>query len=189
MRQPWKPGNPCPKCNNPVDTQADRYKNGTRTCKPCGNKAKQEERDAERAPLAILCRDCYIPMIDGNDRRYGACLACRQKQRVRYCDCGGEIRAGSKTVRCHECTARRRAAGTVKATAALAETRNGQRELREATRGPVDVPRPYHAPDGLRGGLYPALSTVEGEAVCPKRAAVVDAILSRRWATLDGGRI
>ena len=175
MRKPWKPGDPCPKCNNPVNTQADRYRRDKNTCKPCGNKAKQEERDAERAPLAILCRDCYIPMIDGNDRRYGACLACRQKQRVRYCDCGGEIRAGSKTVRCEECTARRRAAGTCNATAALAEKRNGQRELREATRGPVDVPRPAaQAWPGLRGpgGEWEkGPTTVQG------------------WATLDGGRI
>ena len=153
MRKPWKPGDLCPKCNEPVNTQADRYKRDKNTCKPCGNKAKQEERNEERAPPATPCRDCHMPMLDGNDRRYGVCKACRQQQRVRYCECGGEIRAGSKAVRCAECSARRRATGARKGRTVAAEKRNGQRELREATRGPVEIaPRPVaQAWPGLRG--------------------------------------
>lgn len=175
MRKPWTPGDPCPKCNEPVNTQADRYNRDKNTCKPCGNQAKQAERDAERAPLATPCRDCHTPMLDGNDRRYGVCKACRQQQRVRYCECGGEIRAGSKAVRCAECSARRRAAGARKGMTVAAEKRNRQRELREATRWPVEQPRPAaQAWPGLRGpgGEWEkGPTTVQG------------------WATLDGGRV
>ena len=175
MRTPWKPGDPCPKCHQPVNAQADRYKRDKNTCKPCGNKATQEKHDAERAPLAIPCRDCGTPMLDGNDRRFGSCKECRRQQRVRYCECGGEIPAGSKAVRCAECTAKRRAAGALKGTAVMMAKRQTGRELREASRGPVEQPRPVaQAWPGLRGkgGEWEkGPTTVQG------------------WATLDGVRL
>lgn len=176
MRKRWNPGDPCPVCKKPVEAQADRYKRDKNTCKPCGNAATQAVRDAERAPLAMPCRDCRVLMLDGNDRRFGACKECRRKQRVRYCDCGAEIATGSKAVRCAECTARRRAAAARKGSAVSAEKRNGQRELMEATRGPVEIAaRPVaQAWPGLRGpgGEWEnGPTTVQG------------------WATLDGGRV
>jgi hypothetical protein len=64
----------------------------------------------------------------------------------------------------------------------MMEKRRSEREMREATRGPVDAPRPVRnagaAYKGLRGGPDCEWATLEdvGNSVA-------------RWATLDGGRV
>ena len=190
MRKPWTPGTPCPKCDTPIWAESDKYRPGRCICNSCGILERRKEQQAARKRAARPCRACAKALV-GQDIRFGICKPCRVAEAeaanaARRCPCGASIAHRSKNARfCDKCSTRQKAKGATASSAATME------KQRKALKVPIEaeVPRPYHAPDGLRGGLYPALSAVEGEAVCPKRAAVVDAILSRRWATLDGGRL
>lgn len=190
MRKPWKPGDPCPKCTTPIWAESDKYKHGRSICRSCGAIERQKAQAAARNRVARPCRVCAA-VLYGNDKRQGACKPCRVSEAAainaaRRCPCGASIAHRSKNARfCDKCSTRQKSKGATAGSAAAVEKR------RKVLKAPIEAekPRPYHAPDGLRGGLYPALSAVEGEAICPKRAAAVDAILSRRWATLDGGRV
>lgn len=125
-------------------------------------------------------------MLVGNDKRHAACKPCREvlateANAARKCPCGASIAHRSKNARfCDKCSSRQRANGAI-AGGVAARRKVAKERVSEV------VARLFLAPDGLRGGLRPALSAVQDAAVCPKRAAAVDAILSRRWATLHGG--
>lgn len=190
MRKKWTPGDPCPECDTPLWAESDRYKPGRAICRTCGLLERRAEQAAARTRTAKPCRVCAA-VLAGNDIHQGACKPCRvaaaeAANAARRCPCGASIAHRSKNARfCEQCSTRQTAKGATAGSAAAMEKR------RKVLKVPIEAeqPRPYHAPDGLRGGRYPALSAIEGEAVCPKHAAAVDAILSRRWATRDGGRV
>lgn len=126
MRPPWKPGDPCPHCKEPVYSQEEKYKKSHNTCRPCGQKARREYLDARKAA----------------------------RPSERHClDCRSWISGLASAVRCAKCVAKRRAEGARKGSEAMVEKRRQERELREATRGPAEAPRPIaQAFKGLRGG-------------------------------------
>lgn len=187
MRKPWKPGAPCSKCKEPVWAESDRYRPGRSICHSCGKIERNKEQAAARAKPAQPCAVCNCVLV-GNDKRHAACKPCREvlataANAARKCPCGASISHRSKGARfCERCSVRQRAKGAM--AGGVAARRKVTKE-----RLPEVVARLFLTPDGLRGGLRPALSAVKDAAVCPKRAAAVDAILSRRWATLDGGRV
>jgi len=124
------------------------YKASHNVCRPCGQQARREYLDKLKA----------------------------ERPSERHCeDCGSWISGLTSAVRCAACVAKRRAEGARKASFAMVEKRRSERELREATRGPVEAPRPAaKAWPGLRGpgGEWEhGVTSVQG------------------WATLDGGRV
>ena len=147
-RPPWKPGDLCPKCQQPVYSRAEMYKASHNICRPCGQQARREYLDARKAarPSERHCLDCRVWMSA----------------------------LGTKE-RCDACVARRRAEGARTGREAMMAKRRQERELREATRGPAEAPRPIaQAWPGLRGpgGEWEhGPTSVQG------------------WATLDGRRV
>jgi hypothetical protein len=150
-RPPWKPGDPCPHCKEPVYSRAEMYKASHNVCRPCGQKARRDYLDKQKAARPSE-RNCV--------------------------ECSAFISGLTTATRCASCVAKRRADGARKGTEAMMEKRRSERAIREATRGPVEAPRPAaQAYPGLRckGGEWEKLEQVL--ASVPK------------WATLDGGRL
>jgi hypothetical protein len=154
-RIPWKPGDPCPRCKQPVYSREDMYKVSHNVCRPCGQQARREYLDAKKQAMPSE-RNCE--------------------------NCSAFISGLTTATRCAACVAKRRAEGARRGTEAMMEKRRSEREMREATRGPVDAPRPVRnagaAYKGLRGRPDCEWATLEdvGNSVA-------------RWATLDGGRV
>jgi hypothetical protein len=126
MRPPWKPGDPCPHCKEPIYSRDEMYKVSHNVCRPCGQKARREYLDKLKAARPSE-RNCE--------------------------DCSAFISGLTTATRCAACVAKRRAEGARRGSEAMMEKRRSERAMREATCGQVDKPRNACAAfKGLRGG-------------------------------------
>ncbi len=181
MKKPWKPGDPCLKCDKPVWAEADKYKADRNDCMPCGLKQRREQWAASKiaAATAQPCRVCEKP-LPGVDRRYGACKACRQQEAeatnaARRCPCGASIANRSKNARfCENCSARGRKKG-----GRVAQEK--RRAVCEATRVPADTPGVYAPPMTRAEALVAERANYD-----PARAAWIDAVCARRRVGVRG---
>lgn len=203
MRPAWQPGDKCPSCGEPIWLPEDIYKPHRRICKPCGQAQRNEKRREKVKELIPPCRGCGAAM-NGHDRRYGACKACRDREvaaiyMARECaSCGVNIGKRSRNARfCDACCSRARSKVhqrevPVCACGSKIDKRSGkcrpcalkdgqasihERSLGEATRIREEF-----------GGEYRVAQTrweaweMDRANDDPARAAHVDAILARRGA-------
>lgn len=191
-------GTPCLRCNAPIEKPEDRYKGKGRLCRFCGNATRNMQREADRALFPMPCRVCAKPMIDGREKRFGRCTACRLAN-AGNCACGAVVHKAKRCLSCYRIEQARRqavrrgrvprqcACGAVISTGAMKCRNCNMAELGSATaqrraNAPEPVARPVRnagaAYKGLRGGPDCEWATLEDVgAPVP------------RWATLDGGRV
>jgi hypothetical protein len=157
-RIPWKPGDPCPKCQKPVMTERDKFQKGHNKCRRCGNldqsrrrKARKQPRIPREKPVKVepikepmTCTKCKEKPQKLNSRK-GLCEACTvedtlAKARIRAAEQHRRRMADTIVVLCACGCGERCRSGATYATKQHRETH--ERETREKHRQPRSYDKP-----------------------------------------------